>query len=312
MLRFLAIALGLSLAATLAHEGIDTGQIGGQPDGIRAPKTGSVVVAYSGPGDVVSGATAWYGLRAYNAAQATAGALAVNLRNTTTNETCDFPVVAAGGLGVAKNCTLTSNGSSLSTFCTLGCASPEAYDQSGNGNNVVQATAAQQPTLTLSCFGSLPCLTGASASSTNLVGTGFTSFTVGTLAAVGERTGNFTTRAYLMGVSNNGYGFAAVANEMTWGNAAQTLSPVADSASHATAMVFGATSMLCADNTCSSGAIAVLTAQTAVGILAGSNGSIGLTGRETEAGTWPSSFTAGQITSMCHNQYLYWGTSVAC
>jgi hypothetical protein len=37
-----------------------------------------------------------------------------------------------------------------------------------------------------------------------------------------------------------------------------------------------------------------------------------LTGMETEGGFWPGSFSFGQRTSMCHNQFTYWGTSTSC
>ena len=46
--------------------------------------------AYTGPGDIVASATAWYGLRAYNAAIVTTGTQAlVNLRRSSDNHTCD-------------------------------------------------------------------------------------------------------------------------------------------------------------------------------------------------------------------------------
>ncbi len=32
----------------------------------------------------------------------------------------------------------------------------------------------------------------------------------------------------------------------------------------------------------------------------------------TEIGMWPVGFSSGQITSMCHNQFSYWGTVTSC
>jgi hypothetical protein len=31
-----------------------------------------------------------------------------------------------------------------------------------------------------------------------------------------------------------------------------------------------------------------------------------------ELGVWPSAFSTGNQTSMCHNQFAYWGTSTSC
>lgn len=174
-------------------------------------------VTYTGPGDVVSGATAWYGLRAYNAAYATAKSKAVNLRRASDNATCDFDVATTGALGVSDSGCGTGVGLSLAAFatqdatctgtiasttmtcasasstphagstltgtgitqpsyivscgtftggagtCTLNAAQTvsvgetitmtyglyvtEAYDQSGNGHNIIQSTAGNQPQL---------------------------------------------------------------------------------------------------------------------------------------------------------------------
>jgi hypothetical protein len=46
-------------------------------------------------------------------------------------------------------------------------------------------------------------------------------------------------------------------------------------------------------------------------VLANVNGTP-LNGYITEAGLWNIGFSTGQATSMCHNQYLYWGTAVSC
>ena len=54
--------------------------------------------SYTGPGDVVSGATAWYGLRAYNAAYATGSNNAVNIRRASDNTTSNIVILANGSL----------------------------------------------------------------------------------------------------------------------------------------------------------------------------------------------------------------------
>ena len=78
--------------------------------------------AYTGPGDIVASATAWYGLRAYNAAIVTTGTQAlVNLRRSSDNHTCDIIVMASGGLGNTGNCsTGGENGTALGTWALRG------------------------------------------------------------------------------------------------------------------------------------------------------------------------------------------------
>ena len=91
-------------------------------------------VAYVGPGDIVSGATAWYGLRGYSAAYAATGTgKAINYRRASDNSTQDgviltngkFDIATAnafagpdGGTGV---CTASTSGSST-TLTIASCA----------------------------------------------------------------------------------------------------------------------------------------------------------------------------------------------
>lgn len=91
----------------------------GEPFLPASPTCGGVVAAYAGPGDVVSGATAWYGLRAYNAAYAASGTgEVVNLRRASDNTTCDFDVATSGALGGSDSGCSLGGGLSLATFAT--------------------------------------------------------------------------------------------------------------------------------------------------------------------------------------------------
>lgn len=104
-------------------------------------------VGYLGPGDIVAGATAWWGLRAYSTA--TIGSNAVRLRRDSDNVESDFATLASGDLDVA----------SIATF--KGAANlfvVKLYDQTNNGFDAVQATAANQPAFTLNGLGSLPTM----------------------------------------------------------------------------------------------------------------------------------------------------------
>ena len=82
--------------------------------------------AYVGPGDIVSGATAWYGLRAYSAAVAATGTQkAINISRASDNTTKDILIRKSGNLDTPT----------AATFCAsdhLLC--DEWYDQTGNGN----------------------------------------------------------------------------------------------------------------------------------------------------------------------------------
>ena len=118
---------------------------------------------YSGPGDVVTGAVAWYGLRAYNAASL--GNAAVNVCNST------------GGVDVLCQDFLTNATTGALVIATIGgvscgvapCTIKIWYDQSGFLNcssaacNITQATIADRYTLVLNCLGTLPCAQGAGA-----------------------------------------------------------------------------------------------------------------------------------------------------
>jgi hypothetical protein len=113
--------------------------IGGSVVGYRP------VVTYEGPGDVVSGATAWWGLRAYSSA--TIGDNAVRLRRDSDNAEQNFTTLANGSLDVASIATF--KGAANLFVVTL-------YDQTGNGLDTTQSTAASQPKFLLSILGSWP------------------------------------------------------------------------------------------------------------------------------------------------------------
>lgn len=100
---------------------------------------------YIGPGDIVSGATAFYSLRAYTKAIAITGTQkCVNVRRSSDNATTDIYILRNGNLDIGA-CLAFAQGSSL--FVT------KWYDQSGNTRDASQGTAANQPGLVLSGFG---------------------------------------------------------------------------------------------------------------------------------------------------------------
>jgi Concanavalin A-like lectin/glucanases superfamily len=106
------------------------------------------IVAYVGPGDIVSGALGWWGLRAYK--NSLIGTKAIRLRRNGDNAESDFNTVAGGGLDLAGIATFIAGGGSNAQFVS------RLYDQSGNGNDMTQSTAANQPNFGLNIIGSLP------------------------------------------------------------------------------------------------------------------------------------------------------------
>jgi hypothetical protein len=166
-----------------------------QPVSVGPGFYGSSAAPYIGPGDIVSGAKMWWGLRAYNAAYATAHGNIAIIRRQSDNATMTITALSSGkfdlatavafagtdatGTGSISGTTLTFTGGHGSSTITgtgvapgtkiIGGASPTwtvnisqtvasttmtltygmlvttLYDQTGNGNNLTNSTASQQP-----------------------------------------------------------------------------------------------------------------------------------------------------------------------
>jgi hypothetical protein len=127
---------------------------------------------YAGPGDIVSGATAWYGLRAYNAAHAAATSKAVSLRRASDNTICDFNVATSGALGVSASGCSAGAGLSLASFATT--------DATCTG------TAASSTTLIVTGCSSTPHV------GSTITGTGFTQPVYATAVSVSSGSGTIT------------------------------------------------------------------------------------------------------------------------
>ncbi len=110
--------------------------------------TKSLFTGTPGPGDILPGALAWWGLRAYNAN--VTGVNAIRLREDSGNTESNFTTVKGGGIDLVG---ITSFKGSANLFIT------KIYDQTGNGHTFSQSTAASQPGFTLNGFGSLPIMT---------------------------------------------------------------------------------------------------------------------------------------------------------
>jgi hypothetical protein len=117
--------------------------------------------SYQGPGDVFASAFGWYSCaRAYSASFAlTQGAICQVADVGTGAITCDLKV---GTNGFADLTSSSCAGGTLTVpaFCTThtSCVVSKAYDQSGNGNDIIQATLARMPALVISGLNSLPVM----------------------------------------------------------------------------------------------------------------------------------------------------------
>lgn len=274
---------------------------------------------YSGPGDLVPGATVWYGLRAYSAARATAQFHAVNVSNAANTETCDIKLATTGGLSTTVSaCSGASTGATLATFCSGGCHIGKLYDQSANLTDATQATFANQIPLILSCISTLPCFstTGASQFLTATIASLPSPYSV---SMVYDRTNSASTNIPIFAT---GSGFQVTsgpsANTIQAAQSTSLFSAAAtDSANHSIATLLnGATSGFYIDGTWTPGSTTAVASNTSLAIAS----AIGTTDTNNmgEVGLWPVAFTGTssanslQTNALCHNQFAYWGTATSC
>jgi hypothetical protein len=92
---------------------------------------GAATSTYTGPGDIVTGATAWYGLRAYNAAYATGSNNAINVRRASDNSSENIVILSTGKLDIATansfagtDATCTGTISTTTLSCTGASSTP--------------------------------------------------------------------------------------------------------------------------------------------------------------------------------------------
>ncbi|WP_372785035.1 hypothetical protein [Phenylobacterium sp.] len=296
----------LALAPGVAAAQLLTLGVGGQP---------AAGAAYTGPGDVVSAAKVWIGLRAYSAAQADGAHKAIALVRASDSHSCDVFLNTSGNLGVTTACsTGGENGTAVATWCNATtCSIDVFYDQTGNGFTFTAHTSSNRAVLSFSCLGALACadFTSATAYYESVISATADGLTTSFVAI---RTGNFTAENDILAIGTAVF-YDAVANKVGayFGNAATATA--SDSAWHAIQIV--------GNNT--SGAIAVDATQTTSlnmgtsGQLANpflgsgnSSGSNPLTGKLMEVGMWPVAFTGTQMTNVCHNQFIYYGTPTSC
>jgi hypothetical protein len=278
----------------------------------QVPMTGAgpgkpATTSYSGPGDVIIGAVAWWGFRGYNAAYS--GNCCVIC--TAADASCETETISNGALvlgTVGQACLLSGT-----------CLVKTIYDQSGalacaggTACDVTNATAANQPTFAAAVLNGKACAVFDGAH--NLVSANsLTESQPLTLSAIAERTANFTSVQGVIGPGNAAgkplLEFAVTANTIT-AYAGSLISAIgADSAFHTIIGVLNGASpasSITIDGTTTSGSsgAATLANTLSVGSLQSANY---LSGSFCEGGIWPIAFSSTQIANLTNNQNAYWG-----
>ena len=312
----------LAAVALLLTPGLAAGSVSSMGAGAWAVASSGGGPYTAGPGDVLSGAAVYVGLRAYTAAIATAHTQPlVNLRRASDSHQCDVLVATNGGLGVTSSCgTGGDNGQSATSFCaSTTCYATKLYDQSGNSRDQSQATTTAQPQLVFSCLGAKPCLSGDGTKWLSGAD-GLTAFTFSfsitesrTSIVAWETLLNFQTAATGGGC---GYGNNYTGDtDQYWscgtlfgvsvfpGGTAWHIIGVLNDTPNATAIVDGVVNDIATSGT--------NTPATTMGELGYSDAG-SWSGEFTELIVYTSNINSSNMAALCHNSYAYYGTSVAC
>lgn len=280
---------------------------------------------YTGPGDIVSGASAWWGLRAYNTAYATAlGNIAIIVDTATGLASCTM-VAKANGDADLTSASCVSGTVSVTTFCTVthvaGCSVQQLYDQTGNGIHLQNSTVANMPTFVLGSVSGLasnrPSMIFVSASSQLLASALTLTQALGvTLISTSFRSGTSTTATVLgTDVANNPeMGYQNTAQAFIYNGSFSSPQTATDNAWHSLAGVFnagGTASFVNVDGISGSTANIGSTGFTGGHLRIGTDPfSQFLNGNVQEGGIWPSSLTGTQISNLYNGTggaKPYWG-----
>ena len=302
-MRALAVALfllGLLCLAQSPRADMMLTGVGGGP-------VASAAAGYQGPGDIVSGASAWYAAnQCYNTAYS--GNVADVWDSTTGNTTETLITCSAGG-------TLNFTVNPIATTCSSGCVIKTMYDQTGSlacggaACDVTEATLANRPTYTANALNSKACGTwtvSIALNSTNALTSIPQQFSY---VAVAERTGSFTTAQRIIETSSAGtrMGFSNAGNTTSI-NAGSSFTAVAsDSSFHALIDVFNnASSSIVVDGSATAGTAGAGASATTIEIGNETVTNSNLVGLFCEGGIWPVGLNATQYGNLNSNMHTRW------
>ncbi len=271
---------------------------------------------YTGPGDAVSGAVAWWGLRCYN--NAYSGPVA-DITDASTGNTTGTRLQCLSGtlvsLSSGSACTfVTGNACSpLATTCATSCNIEELYDQSGANScsaapcNLIQATNSKRPALTQSCLGGRPCMTFTGSSSQELPISGLANPLFSqpyVISSVAERTGSpFVNQVIIANAASPFYAMEwdFTANHIAISSPNLVTTTATDSAFHAFQGLFNSTtSSIMVDGTNTTG---LNPGTNPINTLITMGGSNFLTGQIAEVGIWNSALNSTQLNALNSNQH---------
>ncbi len=251
---------------------------------------------YVGPGDLATGATAWWGLRAYSRAKTGSAAIIVTCGGT--NYTINTLIT-----GLLDTATLSSNcGANTIRIRQL-------YDQTGNGWHLLQTTQNNQATITLSCIGSLPCMTS---TSTNI-------YTVASLSMAAPYTfayaGNqdpYVAQANILSDFSQSVVFHFAASTIRTYDSASINHTVSDGSWHSVQTVLSNSSAntFTVDGTSSTytgGSGRPALGGGSVSLFSFKSSGFGYRGKALEAGLWSGALATSTHASINTNSQAFWG-----
>lgn len=260
----------------------------------------SGAAGFSGPGDVQSGALAWYSAsRCYSAAYANGTNKAVKFRRASDSATMDIVCLTSGFVDSV----------SAATFCNAtSCFINTLYDQSGNSLDCSQATAGLQMPFAFSVVGTIGMANPSrSVGEFCSNGTGITQAQPFVFSYVAKRTGDTSLRSIVVcsGVVQAGFNNSAdTVYVYANGSGLPSVSAV-DNAFHAVQNVFNnASSDIYVDggaNVSDIGTTNGLSGQFAIG--GDTCGSNSATGYIAEVGVWAGAWNSTQKGNMNSNQH---------
>jgi hypothetical protein len=296
------------LLTSVAHADGFTNTIAATNDGFGGISALSGTGSGGFPGNVVAGAKAWWGLRAYTTA--TAGTKSANVCNAGDANCADVNTLANGNFDVT-----TAQGAPLNCGGAGGtCTIKTLYDKSGSlactggvACDVTNVTAAARPTLVFNCTGTLPCMAFSGAASQQLVSAVLTATIAqpNTASFVSQRTSGVVL-AGVIGPTGTVFGYGT-ANLVDMSGGTPVTAAATDATLHAVqAVLNGASSAFDVDSVLTGPLNAGATGTSGI-INMGSTGAANfLTGQIMEVGLWPVAFSPIQQANMNTNQHNYW------
>lgn len=284
---------------------------------VNAAATSSPPLAYTGPGDVVSGALVWYGLRAYS--NASVGNSAIDIQRNSDSATCTAVKTFAAGGSIGQldvSVGVPCSGATVTAFCNATtCTVTKFYDQSGNGRDSIQATVGQQATLFLNSLSTMPVAQSIGKTGYHTTTT-ITNAQPVTIAAVANRvTGTAAGIGMVLDKDNsNGpgplFGWASGANlaNCSDGQVSNLNGSATDNAYHSLiCVVNGASSTTAVDGTGTTGSLGGTSVAGPVHLFATSAGAQNMAGNWVESGAWGTAFNSTQYAAMSSNAHAFWG-----